>query len=182
MSGTWGYVLGGMGMISFLLCDVAREAGAVVATGVPVARIVPGQGVVLEAGDRVDAPCVVSNADPRTTLHLLDAAADPAWRARVEAIPMIGCTVKLNVALRTLPSFRARPGTGQPHHLGQINTPLTKREWRDAFRVAREGRLPDRLWTELYFQTAHDASVAPEGVHTMSVFAQYVPHTFAEGG
>ena len=45
MPGTWGYVLGGMGMVSFLLCDVAREAGAVVATGVPVARIVPGQGV-----------------------------------------------------------------------------------------------------------------------------------------
>ena len=40
---------------------------------------------------------------------------------------------------------------------------------------------PDRLWTELYFQTAHDPSVAPEGVHTMSVFAQYVPHTFARG-
>ena len=44
MPGTWGYVLGGMGMVSFLLCDVAREAGAVVATGVPVARIVPGPG------------------------------------------------------------------------------------------------------------------------------------------
>jgi phytoene dehydrogenase-like protein len=182
MPGTWGYVLGGMGMVSFLLCDVAREAGAGVATGVPVARIVPGQGVVLEAGDRVDAPCVVSNADPRTTLRLLDGDADPAWRVRVEAIPMTGCTVKLNVALRALPSFRARPGTRQPHHLGQINTPLTKPEWKDAFRVAREGRLPDRLWTELYFQTAHDASVAPEGAHTMSVFAQYVPHTFAEGG
>lgn len=182
MPGTWGYVLGGMGMVSFLLCDVAREAGAVVATGVPVARIVPGQGVVLEAGDRVYAPCVVSNADPRTTLRLLDGDADPAWRVQVEAIPMTGCTVKLNVALRALPSFRARPGTMQPHHLGQINTPLTKPEWRDAFRVAREGRLPDRLWTELYFQTAHDASVAPEGAHTMSVFAQYVPHTFAEGG
>jgi phytoene dehydrogenase-like protein len=37
------------------------------------------------------------------------------------------------------------------------------------------------LWTELYFQTAHDASVAPEGMHIMSVFAQYVPYAFAEG-
>jgi phytoene dehydrogenase-like protein len=28
MPGTWGYVEGGMGMVSFLLCDAAREAGA----------------------------------------------------------------------------------------------------------------------------------------------------------
>ena len=45
MPGMWGYVRGGMGMVSFYLCDAAREAGAVVATGVPVARIIPGDGV-----------------------------------------------------------------------------------------------------------------------------------------
>ncbi len=32
---------------------------------VPVARIVPGRGVELEGGERIDAPFVVSNADPR---------------------------------------------------------------------------------------------------------------------
>ncbi|AGA29054.1 phytoene desaturase family protein [Singulisphaera acidiphila] len=180
-AGLWGYVKGGMGTISFLLCDIAREAGAVVAAGLPVARIVPGRGVELEGGERIDAPCVVSNADPRATLRMLGDQADPAWQARVEAIPIVGCTVKLNVALRELPSFRARPGTRQPHHLGQVNTPLSKTEWRLAHQAAREGRLPERLWTELYFQTAHDASVAPEGVQTMSVFAQYVPYSFAEG-
>jgi len=123
----------------------------------------------------------VSNADPRTTLRLLGDMAVPAWRARVEEIPQVGCTVKLNVVLRVLPSFSARPGTRRPHHLGQINTPLTKDQWQAAFSLARAGELPDRLWTELYFQTAHDPSVAPEGVHTMSVFAQYVPLTYAQG-
>jgi phytoene dehydrogenase-like protein len=177
----WGYDQGGIGMVSFLLCDAAREAGAVVASGVPVARVVPGRGVELDSGDRIDAPVVVVNADPRVALRLLGDAADPAWRARVEAIPMTGCTVKLNVALCELPDFDARPGTLREHHLGQINTPLSKSEWQAAFDAARAGRLPRRLWTELYFQTAHDRSVAPEGVETMSVFAQYVPHTFAEG-
>ncbi|WP_406699584.1 NAD(P)/FAD-dependent oxidoreductase [Singulisphaera sp. Ch08] len=179
--GLWGYVKGGMGTISFLLCDIAREAGAVVAAGLPVARIVPGRGVELEGGERIDAPCVVSNADPQSTLRMLGNQADPAWQARVEEIPIVGCTVKLNVALRELPSFRARPGTRQPHHLGQINTPLSKTEWQVAHQAARAGKLPERLWTELYFQTAHDSSIAPEGVHTMSVFAQYVPYSFAEG-
>jgi len=181
MPGMWGYVKGGMGMISFYFCDAAREAGAVIATGVPVARIVPGEGIQLEGGDFIAAPIVVSNADPRKTLRLLDSSADPAWRARVERIPMEGCTVKLNALLRELPDFTARPGTNQPHHYGQINTPLTKSEWRASFAAARRGELPENLWCELYFQSVHDPAIANEGQHTMSVFAQYVPYTFAQG-
>ncbi len=179
--GAWGYVRGGMGMVSFYLADAAREAGAVLATGLPVSRIEPGQGVELEGGDRIAAPVVVSNADPRTTLRMLGPYADDRWKARVEAIPMLGCTVKMNIALRELPNFRACPGVLEAHHRGQINTPLGKAEWHEAHRAARDGRLPERLWTELYFHTAHDPSVAPPGCHTMSVFAQYVPHTFADG-
>ena len=53
--GQWGYVRGGMGMVSFLIRDAAVEAGAVIAIDAPVARIVPGQGVVLESGERIDA-------------------------------------------------------------------------------------------------------------------------------
>jgi phytoene dehydrogenase-like protein len=41
--------------------------------------------------------------------------------------------------------------------------------------------MPEQIWTELYFQSAHDPSVAPAGRHTMSVFAQYVPFAFADG-
>ena len=179
--GQWGYVVGGMGTVSMILADVARDSGATLATGIPVARILPGQGVELDSGDRLNAPIVVSNADPRTTLKLLGPEADPAWAARVTAIPTTGCTVKLNVALTELPSFTARPGTRMPHHEGQINTPLDKTQWQAAFDAAHSGQLPDRLWSELYFQTVHDPSVAPPGIHTMSVFAQYVPHTFEHG-
>lgn len=179
--GMWGFVTGGMGHVSFILCDIARAAGATVAAGVPVARIIPDTGVELAAGERLYAPVVVSNADPRTTLHLLGEAADPVWRAQVEALPMRSATVKINTALRALPNFTARPGTWEPHHFGQINTPLSQHEWRTYHALANQGELPPRLWTELYFQTPHDPSVAPPGMQTMSVFAQYVPHTFAQG-
>ena len=181
LPGSWGYVKGGMGTVSFLIADAAREAGATIATGLPVAQITPEVGVTLEGGDRIQAPVVISNADPRTTLKLLGSAAHSDWRAKVESVPMEGCTLKLNVWLRELPNFRARPGTFEPHHLGQINTPLNKQEWKDGFQAARSGLLPKRLWTELYFQTAHDPSVAPAGTHTMSVFSQYVPYQFADG-
>ncbi len=181
MPGMWGYVRGGMGMVSFYFCDAARDAGAVVASGVPVTQIIPGEGVVLEGGERIAAAVVVSNADPRRTLTMLGPSADPAWRERVEHVPIEGCTVKLNVHLRELPNFTARPGVLEPHHYGQINAPLTKEEWKSAYAAARRGELPDHLWCELYFQSVHDETVAPAGTQTMSVFAQYVPYTFAQG-
>src|SRR5262249_60786117 len=158
---------GGMGRVAFILCDIARELGATVAAGVPVATILPGEGVRLEDGTILSAPVVISNADPRVTARLLGEQADAVWRAQVDSIPLRGCTVKLNMLLRELPNFTARPGTLEPHHAGQINTPLSKQEWREGFAAARRGELPHQLWTELYFQTAHDPSVAPGRRHTM---------------
>jgi phytoene dehydrogenase-like protein len=180
LPGTWGYVEGGMGMVSFLLCDIARELGAAVAAGVPVTRILPGEGVELAGGQRIAAPVVVSNADPRVTLALLGAAADPAWADRVRGVPMTGVTVKVNMTLTELPDFIARPGTMEPHHTGQVNTPLGKDEWRRVHREANDGVLPARTWNELYLQSVFDTSVVPAGVHTLSVFAQYVPNRFRE--
>lgn len=181
MPGMWGYVQGGMGMVSFLLCDAAREAGAVVAAGLPVARILPAEGVLLEGGERIAAPIIISNADPRRTSTMLAEAADPRWRKQVDSVPIEGCTVKLNVLLRELPDFLARPGKPRPHHFGQINAPLTKAEWKAGFAAAKSGELADALWCEIYFQSVHDATVAPQGRHTMSIFAQYVPYHFATG-
>jgi len=181
MPGMWGYVRGGMGMVSFYLCDAAQEAGAVVAAGVPVAQILPGEGVRLAGGEKISAPVVISNADPRRTLTMLNGSADKTWRAQIQAVPIEGCTVKLNVLMRELPNFKSRPGTLQAHHYGQINAPLTKQEWKDSFAAARRGDLAAHLWCELYFQSVHDATVTSEGQHTMSVFAQYVPYTFSEG-
>jgi phytoene dehydrogenase-like protein len=181
MPGMWGYVAGGMGMVSFYIADAAQEAGAVIAAGVPVAEILPGEGVRLESGERIAAPVVISNADPIRTLAMLGEDADTGWRERIEAVPIEGCTVKLNVLLSELPDFVSRPGQNKPHHYGQINAPLTHAEWQAGFAAAKRGYLPEHLWCELYFQSAHDSTVAPEGQHTMSVFAQYVPYTFRDG-
>lgn len=181
LPGVWGFVEGGMGMVSFLLHDAAVEAGAVVAAGVPVVAIEPGAGVRLDDGSLVRAPVVVCNADPQVARRLLGTAADPGWAAAVEAVPTTGCTVKVSLALTRPPDFLARPGTDEPHHRAQINTPLTPDEWREGHAAARRGEPPTVLWTEDYLQTAFDPSIAPPGRHVLSVFAQYVPHTFAEG-
>ena len=64
-------------MVSFAIADAAAEAGAVLAAGVPVGEIVPGEGVRLEDGTFIAAPTVVSNADPKRVLGMV-----PATRCR----------------------------------------------------------------------------------------------------
>ena len=74
----WGYVEGGMGRVSFAIAEAALESGATLAAGVPVARIIPGEGVEIESGELIRAPVVLSNADPKRTLAMLGADAVPA--------------------------------------------------------------------------------------------------------
>ena len=73
----WGYVEGGMGQISFAIAQAARDLGAVLASGVPVAEILPGE-VRLEGGELIRAATVISNADPKRTLGLVDPGPCPA--------------------------------------------------------------------------------------------------------
>ena len=83
----WGYVEGGMGMCSFAIADAAAEHGAVLACGVPVARITPGEGVTLEDGTELRAHTVICNADPKRMAGLLaDAEVDGEFRERARRL------------------------------------------------------------------------------------------------
>ena len=73
LGSVWGYVEGGLGRVSFAIAQAAIEAGATLAAGVPVAAILPGEGVELESGEMIRAPAVVCNADPKRMLAMLDA-------------------------------------------------------------------------------------------------------------
>ena len=101
----WGYVEGGMGMVSFAIADAAREAGAVLACGVPVSEIVPGEGVTLEDGTSIRAGTVICNADPKRMLDMLDGQdVDAAFRERLERWKVRSPVVKFNAALERLPT------------------------------------------------------------------------------
>lgn len=175
----WGYVEGGIGRVSFALAEAAAEAGAALATGAPVARIEPGEGVVLESGDRIRARTVVSNAEPKRTLAMLDPDAVPAaYRERIDRWRVRSAVVKLNAGLRKLPTFTAAGGVDRHRAMVSITPGLDAMQ--DAFEACRAGE-PSIGFAELYFQTAYDGSVAPPGRHTMSVFAQYAPYHLADG-
>ena len=177
--GSWGYVEGGMGRVSFAIAEAAREAGATLAAGVPVARIVPGDGVELESGELIRGRFVLSNADPKRMLAMLPPDAVPAeYRERLERWEVRSPVVKVNAALRRLPTFTTA-GSVEPHRAMVTVTPGLDAA-QEAFEACRRGE-PAVAWGELYFQTAYDASVAPPGGQTMSAFAQYAPYELADG-
>jgi phytoene dehydrogenase-like protein len=178
--GGWSYVEGGMGRISFCLADAARGAGAVVATGMPVAAIVPGEGVRLEGGEMVRAGAAVSNADPVRTLALCDGDLPDTFRARINAWRCESPVVKVNCALSRLPTFTAAPDRADHVYRAQVDIARGIDETQSAYDASRRGE-PAPEWCEIYFQTAYDPTVAPPGAETMSVFAQYAPYTLADG-
>jgi phytoene dehydrogenase-like protein len=175
----WGYVEGGMGRISFAIAEAAREAGAQLASGVGVAEIRPGEGVVLEGGELIRARAIVSNADPKATARLLGEAIDPGFAGRIAEWRTTSPVVKVNCGLSRLPRWTSLPDEGWPNHAPvSIAVPLddAQRAFEDCTKgIAAPG------FAELYFQTAYDPTVAPAGKHTMSAFVQYAPHHLADG-
>jgi phytoene dehydrogenase-like protein len=177
--GGWSFVEGGMGRVSFCLADAATDEGAVLAAGVPVAAIVPNEGVRLEGGETIRARAVVSNADPVRTLGLVEGDVDAGFRARIESWAIISPVIKLNCALARLPTFPAANGDPTVYR-AQVEIGRSIDDTQAACEAARRGE-PAPEWCELYFQTPYDPTVAPAGAHTMSVFAQYAPYTLAAG-
>lgn len=177
--GGWSYVEGGMGVVSECLADAAREVGAEIVTGAPVASIAPGEGVRLEGGELIRAGCVVSNADPVRTLALVDGDVAPDFGARVASWRTTSPVIKVNCALSRLPTFTAAQGNPDVYR-AQVVIGCDIAMAQDACDAARRGE-PAPVWCEVYFQTAYDSSVAPAGAHSMSVFAQYAPYELATG-
>lgn len=172
--GAWGYVEGGMGMISFALADAALDSGAVVACGLPVEAVWPGHGVELEDGTLIRARTVLCNADPKIALRLLDGAELPAdyerrlhdWRTRSPVL-------KLNASLERLPRWSAAADATWPA-AGTVNCRVGLDDAQAAFEACDRGELAI-AFAEIYSQTAADATVAPPGRHVISAFCQYAP-------
>lgn len=176
--GAWGYVRGGVGEVSAAIAAAAEDAGAAIVCGARVARVLPDEGVVLEDGTRILARCVISNADPKTTLGMCENAPSE-FRERVESWRMQGPVLKINCALRRLPTFAAAGANDRPHR-SMVTVARSIDETQRAYEESRLGTAAPR-WAELYFHSAYDSTVAPPQRHVMSVFAQYAPYELREG-
>jgi phytoene dehydrogenase-like protein len=181
--GLWGFVRGGMGALSNAIADSARSRGVTIRTGAPVESILVRdgrvRGVVLESGEEIEAPSVVSNLDPkRTFLQLLDEGhLDPDFLEAIRKFRSEGTSLKMNLALSGLPEFRSLAGAPGPQHRATMHICPTveyiERAWDDA-KYGRPSRSP---LLEMTIPTMYDPSLAPAGHHIMGIFLQYAPYT-----
>jgi phytoene dehydrogenase-like protein len=179
----WGFVPGGMGVVTGLMAQAAREAGAVIRTGATVERISTRGGrataVVLEGGEEITAARVLSNADPkRTFLTLVHESELPVeFVGAVRAYRCEGASMKINLAVAELPHLRGMPTDGvQPYHRGlvQITKPLADLD-RDQ-EAARSGHPAEVAHAELCIPTVHDPSLAPAGQHVLTIGVRSQPY------
>jgi phytoene dehydrogenase-like protein len=184
--GGWGFVEGGMGAISRNLAEAVVEYGGSIRTAAPVSRILATSGealgVVLEDGEEIRASIVISNAHPQITfLRLLDRADLPAeFVADIERYSSRSGTVKVNLAISELPDFVSHPGTHlQPHHTGSVELAHSMDYVQRAFEDARQGHGSRAPFCDGAIATTLDRTLAPEGMHIFSMFAQWVPEAWS---
>jgi phytoene dehydrogenase-like protein len=184
----WGFVRSGMGRLTELMGEAAREAGCEIRTGAEVERVLTdagrATGVLLASGEEIAARRVVSNADPKRTFLELVAEDDlpEDFLDRIRAYRCMGTSMKINLALDGLPSVGGHEdGTVQPHHRGimELNPFVADMDHQQA--QAMQGLAADPAHVELCFPTVHDPTLAPEGHHVVTIDVNSQPYTLAEG-
>lgn len=178
-TGVWCYVTGGMGSVSDALAACAREAGAEIRTDAEVASVVLSggevAGVELSDGEIIEANAVVSNAHPQGTFSLLPQDALPEeWAEKLRRWEAGGCVVKVNLALRDLPEFRALPGEG-PQHRATLEIAPSLDYLQEAWDEARRGSFSTSPFMEVFCQSAVDETLVEGEGHVVSAFCQYAP-------
>jgi phytoene dehydrogenase-like protein len=175
-----------MGAVSRAIADSAEAFGAEIRVDSRVGRILTRggrvYGVALEDGTEYLADTVVAATHPKITfLDQLERSELPEdfvtdierWRSR-------SGMVKVNVALDGLPKFSADPDLPDLVYSGAIEIASTMDYVERAFIDAREGRGAEGPFSDGVIPSTVDPTLAPEGHHVMSMFTQWVPHTWAD--
>jgi phytoene dehydrogenase-like protein len=185
--GNWGFQEGGMGAVADAIERSARSFGAEVRLNARVSSVLTSgghaRGVVLESGEEISAPLIVTTLHPRTAfLDQVGRANLPATFVEdIERWKTRSGVVKINLALSELPDFLADPGTDlQEHHTGSVEMAPSVEYMERAFQDAREGRPAARPFSDGVIPTVFDKTLCPEGCHIMSLFSQWVPQHFAD--
>ena len=182
---TWGFPRGGMGAVTQALAKAARGFGAEIRTNAPVARIDVHnghvRGVTLETGDEIRAGTVVTTAHPAISfLRLVDRAHLPDdFVADIESWQSRSGTVKVNFAVDRLPVFAAHPDFDPQVYGGTIVLSESLDDVEHAYQEAVAGTPSTLPFADMCIPSVFDPTLAPEGKHIVSMFTQWVPHTYA---
>ncbi len=183
---SWGFMEGGMGAVAQACEESAKFFGAEVRVNAPVAKITTSSGratgVVLDGGEELRAPLVVTACHPKITfLQQLDRTELPdAFVHDIEHWKTRSGTVKVNLAIDRLPTFKANPDFDPEIHGGAIELLDDHEQLEQAFQEARAGRAATIPFSDTEIPTVVDTTLAPEGIHTVSMFTQWVPADWAD--
>jgi phytoene dehydrogenase-like protein len=183
--GSWGFPEGGMGGVTQALRRAAETNGVVVRTDAPVARIDVRngrvRGVTLVSGEALRADVVVAATHPKITFcEQIDRAELPdEFVERIEQWKTRSGTVKVNLAVDRLPDFTAKPGFDPEVHGGTIVLAESLDDVEGAFQDAVAGRAAALPFADICIPSVFDHTLAPEGHHIVSMFTQWVPHTWS---
>lgn len=177
----WPFPRGGAGRLTDALVRRVRGQGGEIRCGARVTRIEVRRGRVvalgLASGERIPVRAVICTVSPGPLSAMLPAGALPGRvQRRLERWRYGMGTLKLDYALSGPVPWRgprARQAAvvhvGGP--LGEIVASLQQ---------AADGRFPDRPALVVGQQSLHDASRAPDGHHTLYVYAR-VPQRLPDG-
>lgn len=182
-AGSTVYAVDGTRALARALEEAARGFGVEIRYGAEVSEIVTvdGRAVGARVGSEegVDARVVVSAADPKRTLRLVDPEVlgpNLVWRG--ENIRQPGSTGKVDLALAGIPAFK---GATEEQLKGRIVIAPSIDHVERAADAHKYGRLADEPWLEATIPSLVDPSLAPEGKHVMSVLVQAAPRVLREG-
>jgi len=185
-AGAWGFPRGGMGAVTRALAAAATSFGAEIRSGTEVAQIrTQGDrvtGVALAGGDEIDAGIVVTTAHPAISfLRLVSPSALPAdFVADIRGWQSRSGTVKINLAVDRLPVFASHPDIDPQVHGGTIVLAESLDDLEFAYQDAVAGRPSALPFADICIPSVFDDSLAPAGQHIVSMFTQWVPHTYAD--
>ena len=184
---TWGFVRGGMGVVTALLADAAREAGAVIRLDAEV------EAIEVEAGRAVGRSPRLRRGDRRRHRDLeRRPEANPARARRrrrrstretlaaIRAYRCQGASMKINLAVGELPRIEGTPAGLQRHHSGLIQ--LTAAALGDGPRPgrrARRGRRRGARTSSSAYPSVLDPSLAPPGRHVLTLGVRSQPYELA---
>jgi phytoene dehydrogenase-like protein len=181
----WGFPRGGMGAVTGAMAAAARALGAEIRTEAPVARIETRSGevtgVTLADGEEISASTVITTAHPKISfLRLLDRGVLPEdFVADIESWQSRSGTVKVNFAVDRLPVFASHPEVDPEIYGGTIVLAESLDDIETAYQEAVAGRPATLPFADLCIPSVLDPTLAPAGKHVVSMFTQWVPHTWS---
>ena len=182
----WGFHKGGTGGLAQSLARAAEARGVEIRCNAGVGKVLVKNGrvsgVVLENGDEISAPMVLSSLDPKQTfLNLVEPGQLPdELVGAVRRFQTLGSSGKVNLALDRAPELRCRPGFGR-HLAGAISISPDLDYIEQAYDDAKYGQFSRQPYVDIIIPSMIDPDMAPPGKHVMSCFVQYAPYKLAAG-